>query len=257
MALGIALLAGGDPMTALRLGAAMVALQASIGALNDVVDAPHDAGTKAGKPIPRELVSVGEARIVVVVAAALGVVLSAVSGPPVAGLAVLILAIGFGYDLRAKGTAWSWLPFALGIPLLPIYAWLGATGSLPPAFLLLVPAGVLGGAALAIANALPDLERDRAAGIESVVTRLGAARARSVHVGLLGLVVVIAVAGFGLIRPPPIAWIALAAAFGLVALGTAIGNAEQPARRERGWELEAVGIGLAAAIWLAGVTSGG
>ena len=31
----------------------------------------------------------------------------------------------------AKGTAWSWLPFAVGIPLLPVYGWLGAAGALP------------------------------------------------------------------------------------------------------------------------------
>ncbi len=43
----VALLAGGDAPTALRLGVAMVALQASIGALNDVVDAPIDVRPQA------------------------------------------------------------------------------------------------------------------------------------------------------------------------------------------------------------------
>ena len=44
--------AGGDPGTAVRLGVSMVLLQASVGALNDLVDAPSDAGRKPGKPIP-------------------------------------------------------------------------------------------------------------------------------------------------------------------------------------------------------------
>ena len=39
-----------------------------------------------------------------------------------------ILGVGLLYDLRLRGTALSWFPFAVGIPLLPVYAWLGATG---------------------------------------------------------------------------------------------------------------------------------
>ena len=46
----------GDVPTAVRLGVSMTALQASIGILNDVVDAPRDAGRKPSKPIPAGLV---------------------------------------------------------------------------------------------------------------------------------------------------------------------------------------------------------
>ena len=46
-------MAGADPAVAARLGVSMTALQASIGALNDLVDAPSDRGRKPGKPIPR------------------------------------------------------------------------------------------------------------------------------------------------------------------------------------------------------------
>ena len=53
----------------------MTALQASIGALNDIHDAPDDAGHKPGKPIPAGLVSVPAAWAVVVMGAALGIVL--------------------------------------------------------------------------------------------------------------------------------------------------------------------------------------
>ena len=42
----IALVAAGEAPTAVRLGVSMTALQASIGILNDVVDAPRDAGHK-------------------------------------------------------------------------------------------------------------------------------------------------------------------------------------------------------------------
>src|SRR6476660_3407010 len=53
----VATVAGADAPTAVRLGIAMTALQASIGSLNDVVDAPRDAGHKPGKPISAGLVS--------------------------------------------------------------------------------------------------------------------------------------------------------------------------------------------------------
>ena len=67
-----ALLAGGDPATAVRLGVSMTALQVSIGVLNDVIDAPRDAGHKPGKPIPAGLVSPGSRRVGVVASAAVG-----------------------------------------------------------------------------------------------------------------------------------------------------------------------------------------
>ena len=61
----------------------------------------------------------------------------------------------------------------MGIPILPVYGWFGAAGELPDFFAALVPMAVLAGAALAIANARADLERDQAAGTVSVATRLG------------------------------------------------------------------------------------
>ena len=161
------------PVTALRLGVAMTALQASIGALNDVVDAPRDRGLKPAKPIPAGLVSPRAAWVVVAVAAGLGVGLSIPSGAATVGLAIVVLAIGYGYDLVFKGTAWSWFPFAIGIPLLPVFGWLGTTGGLPDSFAILLPVAVIAGAALAIANARADAERDAAAGVVSVATRLG------------------------------------------------------------------------------------
>src|SRR5580765_746158 len=53
----IAFLAGGVADEVVRVGLAMTALQLGIGTVNDVVDAPRDAGRKAGKPIPDGLVS--------------------------------------------------------------------------------------------------------------------------------------------------------------------------------------------------------
>ena len=252
-----ALAAGGDPATAARLGLSMVLLQASVGALNDVIDAPSDAGRKPGKPIPAGLVRPWVAKAIAAVAAVGGVLLAVPSGPATVVLALVLLALGFGYDLWFKGTASSWLPFAVAIPLFPTYGWLGAAGELPPIWAVLVPTAVLAGTALALANATVDVERDRAAGLESVATRLGRARARRLNVVLLAMVWVLAVATLGLAgQLLPWSLVALgggvAAFAGWVALG-----ADDPRARERGWEAQAVGVAALAAGWLAAMVVGG
>lgn len=249
----VATIAGADPTTALRLAVAMTALQASIGTLNDIVDAPRDAGHKPGKPIPAGLVRPGVARAAMVVTASAGLLLTVPSGTATLALAGAILGVGYGYDLVAKGTAWSWLPFAIGIPLLPIFGWLGVTGGLPRAFAVLVPVAVAAGAALAIANAGADSERDAAAGADSVAIRLGPGRAWMASTGLLLAVVVAAIAtliaagaGGGVLA-------AAAGASLLICLGIGIGRDAARSGRERAWELEAVGVGLLAVAWLAGI----
>ncbi len=98
------------------------------------------------------------------------------------------MAIGLAYDLRLKGTAWSWLPFAVGIPILPVFGWVGATGTLDPVFAILVPTAVIAGAALAIGNALVDIERDRAAGVSSIALALGQRNAAGLAVAMFGTI---------------------------------------------------------------------
>jgi 4-hydroxybenzoate polyprenyltransferase len=238
---------------AIRLAVAMVSLQVAIGATNDLIDAPRDKGRKPGKPIPSGLVSPPEARTIAIVAAVAGLVLSLPSGPATTGVAALILAIGLLYDLRLRGTAWSWLPFALGIPVLPLFAWLGGTGRLAGLFGILLPAGFAAGAALAIANALVDVERDRSAGSSSVADRLGAAPAWAVHAVLQGLVVAVALASLAGAGAPPLALvISLAGAAGIAA-GVVLARSARPPERERGWELEAVGIAVLAVGWVLGI----
>ena len=236
---------------AVGLGLAMVALQAGIGATNDVVDAPRDAGHKPGKPIPAGLIARRTALSVSAGAFALGVALSlAAAGGRGVALAALVIAIGLAYDLRLKGTAWSWLPFAVGIPVLPVFGWLGATGGLPSAFVVLVPAAVAAGTALAIGNAMADIERDRDAGSGSVALALGSERAwlaQLVLVFVVALAPVASLPGLG-------ASVAESGAVALVALlpvGAAVAaHGGGAGRRERAWELEAVGIAALGIAWV-------
>ena len=251
----VALVAGADALVAVRLGVAMTALQTSIGALNDLVDAPRDAGRVPPKPIPSGVVSPGAARVVVVVAAVVGLSLAAPSGLATLVVAGLVLAIGYGYDLAFKGTAWSWLPFAVGIPVLPVFAWLGATGGVPASFAILLPTAVVAGSGLAVGNARADIERDASAGVDSVAIRLGLDRAWTVNAALLSVVVLMALVTLGQ-AASPVPQIGVVAAAVVIASGVVIGRLGDATRRERAWELEAIGVGLLAAAWLAGARPG-
>jgi 4-hydroxybenzoate polyprenyltransferase len=246
----VALLAGAPPADALRLGLAMTALQFGIGATNDIVDAPRDAGQKPGKPIPSGLVSSLVARAVAVGGFVAGLSLTVAFGLPTLALAFAVIGIGLAYDLLLKGTAWSWLPFAVGIPILPVFGWLGAAGTLPPAFAILVPAAIAAGAALAIANSLADVERDLAAGTASIATALGPVRAWAVEAALVAVIVLAAVLSAWILAPscPRVLLVALAGCLPLT--GVAMGRGGGAGRRERVWQLEAVGIAAVGLAWI-------
>ncbi len=254
---GLVLIAGGEGEVAARLGLAMIALQAAIGTVNDLVDEPLDRGRKSGKPLPRGLVSRRAAMLLVGASLVVGLGLSALSGAAVLVVAVVGTAIGLVYDRWLKGTIWSWLPFALGIPLLPVYAWLGATGGVPSSFGVLIPAAALAGASLAIANLLADAERDAAAGLDTVATRLGVRRAWRVG-GALHLAV-LAIAGGSLLaiggRGAGLAGVVAGAA--VVTVGLVASRGAASSLRERGWELQAAGVGILAAGWVAAVAEAG
>jgi len=235
----------------------MILLQASVGAFNDVIDAPSDAGRKPGKPIPAGLVTPAVAKGIGTAAAVLGVVLAIPSGAATVALAVGLLALGYAYDLWFKGTAWSWLPFALAIPLFPTYGWLGAAGSLPPIWAVLLPTAVLAGAALALSNATVDVERDQAAGLESVATRLGRERAMRINLVLLTAVWALATITLGL-AGELLPWgIAALVGGGIAMAGWVALTSADPATRERGWEGQAVGVAVLAVGWLAAMVSAG
>jgi 4-hydroxybenzoate polyprenyltransferase len=250
---GIALLAGAAAADAARLGVAMIAIQASIGATNDVADASADAIAKPGKPIPAGLVSARGAAAVATAAALVGLSLSIPSGWGTVVLAAAGLAVGLAYDLWLKGTPWSWLPYAVGVPLLPVYAWYGGSGTLPATFAILVPAAMAAGAALAIGNARTDVEGDRASGVASVATALGAHRAWALEVGLLVVVGAAAIVAAAVAAGTggSVGRVALVGVAALLPIGTAIGSRDlDEVGRVRAWQAEAVGLAVLAVAWL-------
>ena len=212
-----------------------------------------DAGHKPGKPIPAGLVTPTVAAVGAVAAAVVGLLLAAPSGPATLVVAAVVLVIGYGYDRFAKGTAWSWLPFALGIPLLPVFGWLGAAGSVPGVFAILVPAAVLAGAALAIVNARADLARDAAAGVTSVATALGPDRAWVVAAILFGFVGGVAIGSLLVVGASLAALAGVAVGIVVISAGTWLGRGDDARRLERAWEAQAIGTAILAVAWLAGM----
>jgi 4-hydroxybenzoate polyprenyltransferase len=238
----------------------MLAFQSSIGALNDLIDAPLDAGRKPGKPLPRGVTSSGAARRLLILALVLGLVLAAPSGPATVIVGVGGVACGYAYDVWLSRTPWSWLPLALALPLLPIFAWLGAASVLPLGLLGLIPIGVVAGAMLGLANGIADIERDVAAGVRTAAVRLGRRAAWQIHAVLAGVLILIV----AILLPRPAvdgaAWagivLAKVAGFALIALGAGLAAHEAAAVRERGWESEALGVALVGLAWVAAAAVG-
>ena len=261
----IAALAAAEPTTIVRLSLAMLAIQVSIGALNDLVDAPLDALQKPRKPIPSGLVSRRLAGAVALAGAGVGITLSGVSGPATAVAGLAGLGLGYTYDLRLSRTVLSWLPLALALPLLPIHAWLGATGVIPSGLVTLVPVAVLGGAGLALANGLVDIDRDASVGRRAGAVALGRRWA-----WILQTLLVATAAGLAVVIAPAVPADAAGTDLGVLrllrTLGVALGTAVMPLGvlalasgratvRERGWELEAIAVACLGVGWLAGTAA--
>ncbi|MFN8169580.1 MAG: UbiA family prenyltransferase [Candidatus Nanopelagicales bacterium] len=148
--------------------------QLSVGWSNDAVDADQDARvgrttkpTVAGTVTPRELWA----------AAAVALVASAALSWWVAGRVggsfyVLWLAAAWVYNLRLSRTSWSWLPYAVAFGAIPALLTYGLDGTAPAAWMVAVFAIV--GVAAHLANALPDIDLDREAGVGGAAVALGA-----------------------------------------------------------------------------------
>src|SRR5437660_469543 len=155
--------------------AAHTAMQLSIAVLNDYCDRDLDARGKPDKPIPRGLVHPREALITGLLLIVLMLLLLLPLNPLALLISLLYLALGQGYNLGLKSTPLSGIVFALAIPLIPVYAFVGM-GRMTPIVCWLVPVAALLGVALNLANSLPDIEEDAAHGARTLAVALGVRR---------------------------------------------------------------------------------
>ena len=226
--------------------------QYAAGALNDAVDAPADAAAGRGKPIQTGAIS---RRAVAVLAVAAGIAslgFGLALGPATFALAVAGLACAWGYDLWLKGTAASALPLAVAVPLVPLFGY-GAAGRFPPVLWWAWPTGALLAVAVNLADSLPDVERDRATGVQGLAVRLGVRRAALLtgasYAGGLLLALVSGLAAGD--RPVVVAGVAVAAVLGLAAMRRRLDR--DPAGRRVGYRLLLAGMVALALGWAAAV----
>jgi 4-hydroxybenzoate polyprenyltransferase len=253
----VALIAGADAELALRLGFAMVLLQFSIAAANDYADAPLDAIVKPGKPVPSGLLSRRSASRVAGILGGVGLAAAATVSVGTLAIGLIGLGVGLAYDLRLKSTPLSFLPLAVGVGLLPVYSWLGARGAIPSVFVGVVCVAVLAGVTLALANSYVDIEKDRRSGIASAATYLGTGRTLFFGAAVLAVVQLVAGATTAMLAGQSPQLLAIGCGLGLGWIG--LGLAAAPGYRTSPlvWELQALGIVILGAAWLAALNSAG
>lgn len=140
--------------------------QLSVGWSNDAHDAAVDrrAG-RTDKPTVTAAVSSGALWRAAVIAAAMTVPLSwGAAGWLGGSFHLLGVGAAWVYNLALSRTVWSWLPYTVAFGCIAPFVTLGAPDSQAPAAWLVTALALLGVGAHA-ANALPDLQRDRAAGV--------------------------------------------------------------------------------------------
>jgi len=173
----------GEPL--LGVFVAVIAGQLSVGWSNDAFDAPTDREAhRTNKPTlaygirPRSLWF----------AAVTALTLSCVMSWTVAGLIggtfhVFALTMAWLYNTVLSRTWWSWLPYALAFGAVPAFLTYGYNGQPPQIWVVAIFAII--GVSAHIANALPDIDSDKAAGMQGFVISLGPKQAMSLCWGLL------------------------------------------------------------------------
>lgn len=147
--------------------------QLSVGWSNDAFDARVDAvALRTDKPTVLGLVTARGLWI----GAGLGITIAAALSWIVAGWVggsfhVIALAMAWLYNTALSRTIWSWLPYAVAFGAMPAFLSYGLDGEPPEIWAVAVFAIV--GVSAHVANALPDIESDSAAGMDGLAVRLG------------------------------------------------------------------------------------
>jgi len=207
----LAATAGNSVGTCGLLAVAVVAGQLSIGWSNDRLDAARDRAVgRDDKPLATGELALRHADLAIAAALAVTIAFSFSLGWR-AGL-VHLGAVGCGwlYNVWAKATALSWLPYAAAFAALPAIATLALPAHPGPAAWVLA-AGALLGVTGHLTNALPDLAGDLRTGVVGLPHRLGARRSLRLAAALLvAATAVIVVGPSGAVGP--LGWTALGAA---------------------------------------------
>jgi 4-hydroxybenzoate polyprenyltransferase len=249
----LASLAGGSTQTVALLGAAMLGFQSSIGATNDLADRVEDRRRGARKPIPAGQIGVTTALLVAVVGALVGLGLSALVSPAAVVVGAIGLLSGVAYDMWLRPRGLEVVAYAIALPALLVYAWWGASGTLPPGGPTLLALAALVGPALSLANGLVDVELDVQEGHAGLPARIGQRACVVLLAVLVAATHVLAwLLWMGTDRPE-LATLTMAAGGVLALAGVVLSADGRRSRRSMGWTAQALGtaalgIGLLAAL---------
>lgn len=228
---------GADPFTTLLAIASTGAGQASVGWSNDFLDRHRDAALgRRDKPL-----AVGAIRPGVVLSAAISaLILCVLLSVPLGPRPVLIMALAVGaawaYNAGLKGTALSWLPYAVAFGLAPVYIWAVTSGETPPAWL--VAGTALLGVGGHLLNVVPDLEADRSTAVHGLPHRLGLRGSLIAACVLLAAALALVLVAGGEGNPPTTAEVVVATIAGLSI--AAVGMTVLSGRARLGFQLTLV-----------------
>lgn len=173
LAVGLAIAWGREPAGVLLVALTVVTGQLSIGWCDDATDATKDQG-RMDKPVAAGALRPRAVRRAAVGMLAVSVLLSVANGWP-GVLHLLVLVSGWAYALWLERTVLSLVPYLVAFGALPAYVHLGTVGR--PEWWLVVVGALLGSSAH-FANVLPDIERDREAGVLGLPQRMGGRASR-------------------------------------------------------------------------------
>ncbi len=160
----------------LRITLAVMLAQAGSGVINDLFDMDLDSVAKPWRALPAGLISVPKA---VALAAAL-VLLAILASALVSAISCLLLVCGVAtsvlYSALLKRTPFSWLPYVVAYPSLPVWVWI-STGAFQAAILAVYLLGAPLVIAIHLVNQLRDYDEDEKLGIRGLVHALGKPRA--------------------------------------------------------------------------------
>ncbi|MEY3726126.1 MAG: UbiA prenyltransferase family protein [Candidatus Limnocylindrus sp.] len=240
-AAALATVAGAGPSAAGLVALTMLGVHTCIGASNDYLDRHRDRG-RPEKPIASGALPPSAGLLLSAVGITVGLVAAAQVSTLTFALAVTGALVGATYNVWLKHTALSWLPFALGVSIIPAFAWSTVSSVLPTPILTLSLISLPGGAALALQNSLADRALDLQSGMRSAAVRLGERTA----FGLLALLHLVTLTALLAFAPGNTSPTTLAVAALLLAIGVACSATRSRWARQRGWEISAAALAVAA-----------
>jgi geranylgeranylglycerol-phosphate geranylgeranyltransferase len=245
------------PLSVASMFFSVLLIHASIGSMNDVCDVVLDTETKPDKPIVRGDISPRGALLVSGLAAIAGALLSLSFNGATLCVALAVLAAGMAYNFWAKGTAWSWVPYGVFIPALPVWAFVAA-GAFMPVVLFSFPLGALMSLALNVANTVPDLEGDRQCGLQGIAHRLGLRRSLLVVWSCFGATIILLALTPSVLGNNPatlLPGLLAGSALLLVMILDRIFSRSAASLR-RGWNLSAAIAAILGTAWVASLATG-